>query len=151
MKNNKVIAAGVIALVLLIALGVWALSAQKAAAPQDESAVTSDASQTSELSELDETATPTENTSGVTITYTDSGFDKDSYTVKSGTAVTLVNNSSRILEFSSGEHPTHTENTELNLSSLNAGEKTTFTPTKTGNWHIHNHLDANETANLVVE
>jgi plastocyanin len=149
MKNNKIIAAGVIALVLLIGLSVWALGAQKAAAPQNDAV--SDASQTSELSQLDETPAPTETTASVTITYNDGGFDKDSYTVTSGSSVTLVNNSSRTLEFASDEHPTHRENTELNLSALKAGEKLTFAPAKSGTWSIHDHLDASKTATLVVQ
>lgn len=87
----------------------------------------------------------------VTIVFTDSGFEKSEYTVKSGEVVEVKNNSSSDLQFSSNDHPTHTEETELNLSVLSPGQSATFTPTRVGEWGFHDHLNDQLTGVLIVE
>ncbi len=86
----------------------------------------------------------------VTITYTDSGFSPDSYMVKAGGTVTVINKSSRDLEFSSDNHPTHTDETELNMDTLSPGKSGTFTVTKVGTWGFHNHLTPQDIGSLMV-
>lgn len=86
----------------------------------------------------------------VTITFTDQGFTPASYTVKSGNEVTVKNNSSMQLQFSSDDHPTHTKEPELNLSVIDPGKEASFTPTKLGSWGFHNHLDPQFTGRLTV-
>lgn len=95
------------------------------------------------------------NTSGgsdktVTITYTNDGFAPATYTIAAGGIVTVVNNSSRDLEFSSDNHPTHRAEPELNMSTLQPGQSGTFTVTKTGTWGFHNHLNAQDTGRITV-
>lgn len=93
----------------------------------------------------------TENAQEATITYTNDGFSPASLTVKSGTVVTVKNESSRPLQFSSDPHPEHTNNSELNESVTSPGKSTTFTAKRTGTYGYHNHLDETHTGSLVVE
>ena len=86
----------------------------------------------------------------ITITYTDKGFLPDSYMVKAGGTVTVENKSSRDLEFSSGPHPVHTAETELNMGVLRPSESGKFTVTKVGTWSFHNHLSEQDTGSLMV-
>jgi hypothetical protein len=84
------------------------------------------------------------------ITFTDSGFTPREYTVKVGQPVMVMNNSSGQLQFSSDDHPTHTEQSELNLPVLEPGTDTTFTPTQVGTWGFHDHLHDQYTGVLKV-
>ncbi len=86
----------------------------------------------------------------VTITYTDDGFSPSSSMVKAGGTVTVTNNSSRDLEFSSNNHPAHTDETELNMDTLSPGKSGTFRVTKMGTWGFHNHLTPQDTGSLMV-
>ena len=145
--KNKVILAGLAALVVLIGFGIWMFGSQKAAAPESESNTKTTTQQTQTPSSP-EAATP--DPSNVTITYTDKGFDKPRYTVKKGSIVKLVNQSSSMMEFSSDNHPTHQLNPELNLQALPVGQDIAFTPTKVGSWGVHDHLNPGVTTTLVV-
>ncbi len=86
-----------------------------------------------------------------TIIYTDNGFNPSSYKVKSGSTVVVKNESSQVLEFSSDDHPAHTDNSELNMTALSPGESGEFKPERTGRWGFHNHENAAHTGSLVVE
>lgn len=86
----------------------------------------------------------------VTVTYTDNGFSPDSYMIKAGGTVTVINKSSRDLEFSSNNHPTHTDETELNMDTLSPGKSGTFKVTKVGTWGFHNHLTPQDMGSLMV-
>lgn len=86
----------------------------------------------------------------MTITYTNNGFEPNSLTVKKGTVVTVNNESSRNVQFSSNDHPAHTDNTEMNLGTLAPGESDSYTATAVGTWGYHDHLDENETGTITV-
>jgi len=86
-----------------------------------------------------------------TITYNGSGFSPSTLTVKSGTIVTVKNNSSSALQFNSDPHPSHTDNPELNIGSVSEGGSRTFTATAKGTWGYHNHLDSSQTGTIKVE
>lgn len=92
-----------------------------------------------------------ETDASTTITYTDSGFSPASLTVKKGTTVTVKNNSSGNLEFSSDVHPVHSDNPELNTASIGPGGSTTFTPNTTGTWGYHNHQKDSDRGTLIVQ
>jgi len=85
-----------------------------------------------------------------TIDFTDSGFSPETITVKAGTVVTVVNQSSAALQFESDPHPTHTNETELNIGVVEQGQSKTFVVTKNGTWGYHNHLDPSQTGSIVV-
>ncbi len=110
--------------------------------------------QNTENSTNSSTSTTTDTTtatSSVTIIYTDSGFSPSSVKVISGGSVTVKNNSSRTIQFDSNPHPAHTDNTELNLGLVGAGESKSFTVTKKGTWEYHDHLNASAGGTIVVE
>lgn len=90
-------------------------------------------------------------TSAPTITYTNSGFEPNTLTVQAGTTITIKNDSSEDLQFSSDDHPTHTQNTELNETTLGPDQTQTLTLTQTGTWGYHNHIDPSDTGTIIVE
>ncbi|HSX15000.1 MAG TPA: cupredoxin domain-containing protein [Candidatus Saccharimonadales bacterium] len=89
--------------------------------------------------------------SAATITYTGSGFSPNTITVKAGDTITIMNASSRSLQLDSNPHPAHTDNTELNVGAVAAGQSATFTISKTGTWGYHNHLEASQTGSITVQ
>lgn len=128
MKNKGVIVA--VVAVLAIAGGTFALT-RSSDKPADSTSAT----------------TPTSST----ITYTNDGFSPVSLTVKAGTTVTIKNDSSRSLQFSSNPHPDHTNEPELNLDNLSPGKSTTFQASEPGSYGFHNHLNEDHTGTLIVE
>ncbi len=86
----------------------------------------------------------------VTINYTNAGFPSETFMVKAGGTVTVKNNSDHDLEFSSGSHPTHTDEPELNMDVLRPGESGSFKVTKVGTWSFHNHLKEHDAGSLMV-
>lgn len=87
-----------------------------------------------------------------TIVFTDDGFAESTYTVSKGQDVTVENNSSMSLEFSSDDHPTHLDEPSLNTSRIEPGESTTFTaPSEAGEYGFHDHINDQFTGVLVVE
>ncbi len=98
------------------------------------------------------TATQTGDTTaaGNTITYSNNGFSPASLTVKAGSQVTVKNDSSKTLQFDSDPHPQHTDDPELNIGIIKAGESKTITVTTTGSHGYHNHLN-DDTGTLIVQ
>lgn len=96
-------------------------------------------------------ATETTTKSEAVITFTDDGFDKSTYTFPAGKTVTVKNNSSMDVQFSSDDHPSHRDNPELNMEVLAAGESGTFTPPGKGTYGFHDHINDQFTGTIVVE
>jgi plastocyanin len=86
----------------------------------------------------------------IVINYTDNGFDPSTLEVSVGDVVKVVNDSSSPLQFSSDEHPVHTDNPELNMTTLQPGENGSITITQSGEWGIHNHTRPEHMATLNV-
>jgi len=84
------------------------------------------------------------------ITYSNSGFTPNTITIKAGDPVTVKNESSRTLDFASDDHPTHKNNSELNVGDIESGKSATFTM-KAGTWGYHNHLNASDTGTIIVQ
>lgn len=134
--------------VAMLGVGAWAILQD---GNTQESAQVEKSDATAEEDTPDAT-TPEEATGEtVEIIYTDSGFEKATYTAAPGDTIKVVNNSSEALQFSSDDHPTHLENSELNQPALAAGESQEFTVQTLGTWGIHDHLKDNNTTTLVVE
>lgn len=146
-QGNKTAVAVIGAGVLLVAAAVLAFvfMAPKSSAP------TSDQIETKTEETTEKKSADTATNTSITIVYTNSGFSPNSYTVKAGSTVKVENKSSSSLQFSSADHPTHREETELNLAAVEPGGSITFTPTKTGTWGFHDHLNASNTGTLIVE
>jgi hypothetical protein len=77
---------------------------------------------------------------GADIVYTGYGFTPDDIALASGATVTIINESSKDLEFVSDPHPSTDANPELNIGKIASGERKSFTITKKGAWGYHNHL-----------
>lgn len=140
---------GVVIALVLGGLVVYALMNNR----EPEQPTTTNETTTTETQDADITTPPEEEdavTEGTTITFSDSGFSPSSLSVKAGTEVTVKNESSKDVQFSSDDHPTHTEQNELNLAALAPGESATFTPSKVGTWGFHDHLSPDFTGVLEV-
>lgn len=87
---------------------------------------------------------------GTEIVFSDNGFDKDNYTVKVNQLVTVKNNSSQDMQFSSADHPTHEDQPELNLSILSPGASASFRSTIVGTWGFHDHIKDQFKGTLIV-
>lgn len=148
---NKAIIA-VLAVVLIAAGGAFALMSGKS----DDDTATKDTPTSTTTTDSKPEATPqneasTNTAETATITYTNSGFSPSTVTVKAGVKFTVKNNSSQSLQFDSDPHPSHTDDPELNIGLIVAGESKTITVTKTGKHGFHNHLNEDHTGTLVVE
>jgi plastocyanin len=86
-----------------------------------------------------------------TITYDGSSFSPSPLTVKVGDTVKVTNQSSESLVFDSDPHPVHTDEPELNVGAIDAGQSQTFKVTKAGTWGYHNHLNPVQKGTLVVQ
>lgn len=86
-----------------------------------------------------------------TITYSDSGFSPATTTVKAGDTVAIKNTSSSVMQMDSDPHPVHTDDTDLNVGTVNPGETKTFVVTNKGSFGFHNHLAPSNTAKIVIQ
>jgi len=84
------------------------------------------------------------------ITFTDEGFSPSTLTVKKGTVVTVENKSTKSVQFSSDDHPAHTDDPEINMGVLAPGESGTFTVETIGTHGFHDHIDDSKTGTLTV-
>jgi 4-hydroxyphenylpyruvate dioxygenase-like putative hemolysin len=150
-KTGLIVAAVVV--LLGVGAGVYALTMQN----DDDTTETSSSSSSQGTATNDTTNKTTSgedavsNVGSTIISFTDDGFDKSEYTSKAGEAVTVKNDSSMEVQFSSDDHPTHTEHSELNLDVLSPGESATFTPPGAGSYDFHDHINDQFTGTLIVE
>lgn len=86
-----------------------------------------------------------------TITYDGSNFSPQLTTVKSGNTVKITNNSQQEISFNSNPHPVHTDDTDLNVGTVEPGQSKTFAVTKKGSFGYHNHLDPSQTGNITIQ
>ncbi|OGG11905.1 hypothetical protein A2Z00_00945 [Candidatus Gottesmanbacteria bacterium RBG_13_45_10] len=85
------------------------------------------------------------------VAYTDLGFAPSPVTVKQGTTVTFVNNSSRGMWVASDVHPTHLLLPGFDeLSSAVKGGTYDYTFVKVGTWTYHNHVNPSDTGSVTV-
>jgi plastocyanin len=128
---NKRLIVGIAAAVVVTAGSVWLLLASpRSTTNSDDTAIAV--------------------TSG-TITYTDDGFSPAKLKIKAGSTLLVTNQSSSSLEFSSGNHPDHMADPELNMPEIKPGQDETLKLTRAGTWMYHNHLSASDTGTLIVE
>ncbi len=151
-RNNTVW--WVLGLVLVLAVaGVVAYMLMRPAPQSDVTNRTnpsSDTTQSDSAAEDETSLVDTEDAEATTIVFSNDGFKPDTYTVKAGQQVRVTNNSNQSLQFSSDDHPAHTDEAELNLPVLEPGKSATFTPTQVGTWGFHDHLDAQYAGTLEV-
>ncbi|SRR6266550_49130 len=149
-KTGKLIIVAVV--IVAVAGGAVLLTAQKTkdttSKPPSQSAPAPDMSSTPNSSAA---TNPPAGGPAATITYTGSGFEPASSMVKAGDTVKVVNASQGPLQFDSDPHPVHTNEPELNVGEIAAGESQTFTVTKKGTWGFHNHLNSSQRGTLTVQ
>jgi plastocyanin len=145
---NKKVIIGIIAAIGIILLSVWAyIMAQ----PTTHTTPTTTPSTNQQYGSTDKQNTQVPATTvAATITYTDKGFTPSTTTVKKGAVITVKNSSSSDLQFSSGDHPTHRLDPELNMNVLKPGESGNITVSTVGSHSYHNHLDAGMQGTIVV-
>lgn len=95
--------------------------------------------------------TSTDSTAAATVTYKDSGFEPTLSTIKAGQTIKLVNSSNSELQIASNPHPTHTDNTELNVGVIAKGDSRSVTLNSKGSWGFHNHLNPSNQARVDVQ
>lgn len=154
MQNNKskptvaIIAAVVI---VLVGIGVAAYALLR---PAPES-IGTEKTTTTTTESSEPTSTPTDESESATqqptIVFTDDGFSQETYTFPAGTQIKVDNQSSMDMQFSSDDHPSHREHSELNMQLLGAGESGTFTPPGTGTYGFHDHINDQFEGKLVIE
>lgn len=86
-----------------------------------------------------------------TIIYTDEGFTPVTITVKVGDTIKIVNNAENVMYFASDEHPTHLNNSELNIGDIEPGSSATVTVASQGTWGYHDHYNASAGGEIIVE
>ncbi|HEY4964549.1 MAG TPA: cupredoxin domain-containing protein, partial [Candidatus Saccharimonadales bacterium] len=107
-----------------------------------KSSSTTPMSTTSSSTSPSQDSTPTTNQSASdTITFDGSKFSPATITVKSGTTVTIKNTSANDMRLNSNPHPVHTDDVDLNVGLVSAGQSKTFVATKVGSFGFHDHLD----------
>ena len=89
--------------------------------------------------------------SEASITYDSSGFHPAETTVKSGAQITFVNRTSGNIQVDSNPHPIHTDDTDLNVGTIEPGQSKTVTLTKKGSFGFHNHLLPSDSAKITIE
>lgn len=97
------------------------------------------------------TASGTSQTSAATITYANNGFGPSPIMVKSGDTVTVNNTSSVELQLESDPHPIHTDDIDLNVGLVSAGQTKTFTVTQKGTFGFHNHLKPSDRGSITIQ
>lgn len=95
--------------------------------------------------------TDNSNEPAASITYTSSGFEPSSLTVKSGDTLKITNDSGSSLSFNSDPHPAHNENPDLNAGDIEDGQSKTITVTAKGTWGFHNHFNATDRGTITVQ
>lgn len=141
---------GVKILIAIVAVAVIA-GATILLMPKNQSSQQKASSNESSSGESESANSTTPSEADVTITYNGTSFSLSAATVKSGSTVKVVNDSTKNLEFESDPHPAHTNNSELNAGAIQPGKSAVFTLDKKGKWGFHNHLNASQKGELTVE
>lgn len=149
-KSSKLII-GMVLVALGVGLLVWSITAKKADAPSHDHHNHSAANDHDHEHQTVDQSDVKTNGETAEIVFTDDGFEPKEITVSKGTTVTVKNSSSKNVQFSSGDHPTHMANPEMNLRELSPGESASFTAVTAGEHSFHDHIDASNTGTLTVE
>ncbi|HUC20279.1 MAG TPA: hypothetical protein VMR98_02165 [Candidatus Polarisedimenticolaceae bacterium] len=137
----------VLALILILVVGVGAWLATR---PKDDTSSRPSTTQTTPPPATP-TPTPPASAAGSTITYDNNGFNPSAVTVKAGQTLTFTNKSGGTIQPSSDPHPQHTDNAELNVGSISKGQSKSVTPSRTGTFGMHDHLNPSHTLTVTVE
>ncbi len=143
-KTNKIIALG--ALVVIIAVGVWAIANNNKKSPE-----TTPTNSSQNSSQSANESSDTADDVGAVVTYNADGFSPATFSVKSGQKIKILNETDDTIEFASDPHPVHTANPEMNSEDIAPGQIKEVTVTKKGEWGFHNHYNPSKRGTLTVE
>ncbi|MBI2031391.1 MAG: cupredoxin domain-containing protein [Candidatus Levybacteria bacterium] len=87
----------------------------------------------------------------MTINATDSGFEPNKVTIKTGTRVLWTSSSDKTVAIASDDHPTHQKYPPLNLGGFEKGSSVQLVFDKPGTYTYHDHLNPNNKGTVVVE
>ena len=133
---------GVIALIVLVG-GGYLLTHKSSNKPAPTSSSQTQTSNTP-------ASTPSQ-TNPNTITFDGTQFSPASLTVKAGSTVTIKNTSSQDLQMDSNPHPVHTDDPDLNVGLVAAGQSQTFTVHQTGTFGYHDHFQPGIQGRITIE
>ncbi len=139
-----------LAIIVIVALIIFAAIAALMVTYTSQAPTTTQNEQTNTPSPSATDNDTASTTDSATISFTNDGFSPATLTVKKGTKVTVVNNSSDPVQFSSDDHPTHREDPEINMDELQPGESGSFTVTTVGTHGFHDHIDDRHAGTLIV-
>ncbi len=148
MKKSYYVIAGIVVVLIAVAVFVYARGNSNQAVPAGEE---------SQPSAVEENTSPagassTNEVAGVVVTYTDSGFSPATVNVSKGTTVTFKNQSSANFWPASDPHPTHTNYPGFDAKKAIApGSSYSFTFTKVGSWGYHNHFSPELKGRVIVQ
>jgi plastocyanin len=140
--------AGVI-VVLVVAIGAFAIARPKKTVQTSTTTTSNQAAApatTPSAATTDSTAS-----SAVTVAFDNNGFSPATVTVKSGGTITFKNTSSGAIQPSSDPHPAHTDNPELNVGVIAAGQSKTITVKNVGTWGMHDHFNESMRMDVVIQ
>ena len=92
-----------------------------------------------------------DNEETTTVSVIDSGFEPNTVTVKTGTEVVWINNTSATANVSSAQHPTHLVYPPLNLGNCEPGESVSLVVTEPGSYKYHDHTNPSKFGTVMVE
>src|SRR3989344_8702098 len=145
MNRNPI---GVIIVLIIVIAGGWYLF-----------------SRTSTKGPAPETSVTNQESTSVTVTYTDQGFSPASVSIPLGAMVTFVNQSPKNMWVASAMHPEHTVYSGTSLAQHcpdttgtafdeckgdPSGSSYSFRFNKAGEWKYHDHIDATKFGTVIV-
>ena len=142
---------GIIASIVVVAVIVVLVTLNQ---PTKQQASTSTSVTPQAQASTSPSANPTgspEANSSLTIVMQDNSFSPTQTTVKAGQSITFANRTSRQIQVDSDPHPAHTDDPELNVGTISAGQSKTITVKKTGSFGIHDHLNPSMKARVTIE
>lgn len=156
-KNSLIL---VIVLLVIVAAGAWwVLSREEAPAPSESLGQVEGTTEEAFVDDSKDGAAE-----GVTIRYTAAGFVPSAVTVKKGTRVTFVNETTEEMWVASDEHPTHTQYDGTNkdehcadgqpsataFDQCGVSQSYSFRFDKAGSWAYHNHREDEDRGTVTV-
>ena len=146
MKDRTV---GIIGTVVVVAIIVALAVIVQSAAPKPLASPTLSPSPTASVAAR-ATGSP-QASATATIVYNDNGFSPAQTTVNAGQTITFTNQSSEQIQVDSDPHPVHTDDPQLNVGVIGAGQSKTVTVTTKGSFGIHNHLEPTVKAHVTIQ
>ncbi|OGH12257.1 MAG: hypothetical protein A2857_00630 [Candidatus Levybacteria bacterium RIFCSPHIGHO2_01_FULL_36_15] len=137
-------------LIVVLGAGVYLLNSKSSTTPSEQNIQNQTTNQQTNTNPTSVNSQP-EASNIANVTITANGFEPKTITIKTGTKVIWINNSGTTITVSSDPHPTHTLYPPLNLGRFEDGQTVPLIFDKPGSYGYHNHLNPDQTGQVVVE